>query len=199
MAHTYQVSEKLEGIVSLLKDTESAQRGFILTRQNRYLEAYIAAQADIPKRIRTSVRFDRVDNDKQTPRTRTPWTPDQGQYEEIEETIDLRKKDPTKEAEDFQNAKGLEAAIKVILTDKGKNNMDKSATSSTKWRTRKKAAGKTRQDRGNWRSHRQVDHRHRLCRGLRCRVWIWLLSSPAASPCRCKRSWKDRGKSPTAT
>ena len=38
VAHSHQVLENLEGLISLLKDAETGQRGFLLTRQERYLE-----------------------------------------------------------------------------------------------------------------------------------------------------------------
>src|SRR5215831_11189182 len=48
ISHSYEVLAKLEGLFSLLKDVESAQHGFIVTGNDRYLETYEAAKHDIP-------------------------------------------------------------------------------------------------------------------------------------------------------
>jgi methyl-accepting chemotaxis protein len=124
VTHTHQVLEDLEGILSLLKDTETGQRGFVLTRQERYLEPYSAAQAKIPQRI-NDVRKLTSDNPRQKPRLDALEAAIAQRNEELQETINLRKKDEAKETVDLQNAKGLEAALKIVLTDKGKKYMDK--------------------------------------------------------------------------
>src|SRR5260370_28866565 len=38
VAHTYEVLESLENLLSLMKDTETGQRGFILTRDKQFLK-----------------------------------------------------------------------------------------------------------------------------------------------------------------
>jgi methyl-accepting chemotaxis protein len=124
VTHTHQVLEDLEGILSLLKDTETAQRGFVLTRQERYLEPYNAALTKIPQRIK-DVRKLTSDNPKQKPRLDALEAEIAQRNEELQETINLRKKDEAKDNVDLQNAKGLEAALKIVLTDKGKKYMDK--------------------------------------------------------------------------
>src|SRR5262245_41640335 len=45
VAHTHQVLEQLNGILSSLKDAETGQRGFLLTGEERYLEPYTSAKA----------------------------------------------------------------------------------------------------------------------------------------------------------
>src|SRR5437879_6525969 len=52
VTHTHRVLENLEGIISLLKDTETGQRGFVLTRQERYLQPYNEALTQLPQRIK---------------------------------------------------------------------------------------------------------------------------------------------------
>ncbi|HWY88053.1 MAG TPA: CHASE3 domain-containing protein, partial [Gemmataceae bacterium] len=124
VTHTYQVLENLEGILSLLKDTETGQRGFVLTRQERYLEPYTAAMSKLGPRI-TEVRKLTSDNPKQKPRLDALDTEIATRDEELQETIALRRKDEAKDTIDLQNAKGMEAALRIVLTDKGKKHMDK--------------------------------------------------------------------------
>ena len=124
VAHTYQVLENLEGILSLLKDTETGQRGYLLTRQEDYLTPYHEAQAKIGQRIK-DVRDLTTDNPRQGPRLKDLENVIALRDVELQETIDLRKKDDPRETSDLQKAKGLEAALKIVLTDKGKKHMDK--------------------------------------------------------------------------
>ena len=42
VAHTHEVLENLERIVSQLKDAETGQRGFVITGETHYLEPYSA-------------------------------------------------------------------------------------------------------------------------------------------------------------
>jgi methyl-accepting chemotaxis protein len=123
VAHTYQVMENLEGIISLLKDTETGQRGFVLTREDRYLEPYNAALLKLPQRLK-EVRQLTANNSNQQRRLDLMDPIMAARNEELKETIDLRKKDERKESIDLQNARGLEAALKVVLTDRGKKYMD---------------------------------------------------------------------------
>jgi methyl-accepting chemotaxis protein len=123
VTHTHLVLEKLEGIVSLLKDTESTQRGFLLTRQDRYLEYYNASQAKITPQVKI-VHDETIDNKKQTPRIDALAIMIAARNRELQEAIELRKKDDNKDASDIHNAKGLEAAMKIVLADKSKKQMD---------------------------------------------------------------------------
>ena len=49
--HTHQVLEKLGTILSLLKDAETGQRGYVLTGEEKYLEPYEAAVPQIDRAI----------------------------------------------------------------------------------------------------------------------------------------------------
>ncbi len=49
--HTYQVLGGLEEILSLMKDAETGQRGYLLTGEIRYLEPYNQARSAIQSRI----------------------------------------------------------------------------------------------------------------------------------------------------
>lgn len=49
--HTYQVLGELEEILSLIKDAETGQRGYLLTSENGYLDPYNQARTAIGARI----------------------------------------------------------------------------------------------------------------------------------------------------
>jgi CHASE3 domain sensor protein len=49
VAHSHGVLEHLEHVLSLLKDAETGQRGFVITADDAFLEPHIAAVAEIPK------------------------------------------------------------------------------------------------------------------------------------------------------
>jgi len=103
--------EKMQEILSLLKDAETGQRGFLLTGEERYLEPYTAAIPAIDQAI-ADVR----------------QIPDQGanadllksltetKIAELGETIALRK--------GAAGDAGFKAALEVVKTDKGKQVMD---------------------------------------------------------------------------
>ena len=52
VVHTMQVRASAAGLLSLLKDAETGQRGFVIMQTPEYLEPYTAAIAGIPGRIR---------------------------------------------------------------------------------------------------------------------------------------------------
>ncbi|MDP6513725.1 MAG: CHASE3 domain-containing protein, partial [SAR202 cluster bacterium] len=49
--HTHEVLKGLDSIVSYLKDSETGQRGYLITGENRYLEPYNASLSEIPLAI----------------------------------------------------------------------------------------------------------------------------------------------------
>jgi methyl-accepting chemotaxis protein len=125
VTHTYQVMENLEGILSLLKDAETGQRGFLLTRQERYLEPYKEAQSKIPKRIKDLRELTADNKGLQKERINDLEDLIAKRNEELQKTIELRRQDDAKETADLKNAKHLEEALKIVLTDTGKLHMDK--------------------------------------------------------------------------
>ena len=52
VSHTHQVLEKLEGVLSLLKDAETGQRGYLLTGEDHYLEPYNARTRRAPQAVK---------------------------------------------------------------------------------------------------------------------------------------------------
>ena len=109
--HTHEVLESLERVLGFLKDAETGQRGYVITREDRYLEPYDAALSDIDDEI-AHVRELTIDNPVQTGRIDDlrPLVADK--FAELLETIDLRRDD------------SFETARDVVLTDAGKSIMD---------------------------------------------------------------------------
>src|SRR5262245_27253331 len=57
VAHTQEVIVTLEDVLSLMKDAETGQRGFIITGEEKYLEPYNAAIAAIDGRLKEFARL----------------------------------------------------------------------------------------------------------------------------------------------
>ena len=111
VAHTHQVRIELANLLSLLKDAETGQRGYLLTGEESYLEPYKAALVAI-KATLADVKKLTGDNPNEQRRL-TAMTPlIDSKLAELKQTIDLRR------------GQGLDAALKVVLTNEGKTYMD---------------------------------------------------------------------------
>ena len=111
VTHTFTVLGTLEQLVSHLKDTETGQRGFLITAKEGYLEPYHSGKKAVFKDL------DRVqeltsDNATQQERISKLRPLVQAKFDELADTIELRR------------TKGFDAALAVVLTDEGKVVMD---------------------------------------------------------------------------
>ena len=52
VTHTLEVLKQMEGILSSIKDAESAERGFLLTGDEQYLKPFLQAQSDLPTELK---------------------------------------------------------------------------------------------------------------------------------------------------
>ncbi len=109
--HSYQVLQHVERVLSLLKDAETGQRGFIITGEERYLDPYQVALREMDGEIAT-LRNLTSDNPGQQQRLDSLQKLEQGKLAELQETISLRKE------------KGFEDARMVVASDRGKQLMD---------------------------------------------------------------------------
>ena len=109
--HTYQVLSELEEVLSITKDAETGQRGYILTGESRYLDPYQSAIAKLAQKIK-DVRQLIVDNPGQQRNLETLEPLIRDKLSELKETISLRQ------------TKGLEVALVTIRSDRGKQLMD---------------------------------------------------------------------------
>jgi methyl-accepting chemotaxis protein len=113
--HSYQVLQQAEVVSKLLADAETGQRGFLLTGAERYLQPYTAAIGALGSNF-TRLADLIADNPRQQARLPALRDLARQKTEELAETIALRKE------------KGAEAALAVVLTDRGKNTMDEIRT-----------------------------------------------------------------------
>ncbi len=109
--HTHVVLEGLGGLLSLLADAETGQRGFVLTGENPYLEPYNSAlsRLDAAERELKSLTSDNPNQQRRLDELHRHLAT---KLAVLAETIETRRKG------------GLEAALKVIQSDRGKEAMD---------------------------------------------------------------------------
>jgi PAS domain S-box-containing protein len=106
-----QTLQKLEGVLSSMKDAETGQRGYLLTRRESYLEPYNLAVKKVDQQIAILKRLTVTDpNQQQVLSSLEPLIAQK--LAELQETIVLRKN------------KGFEAAVQVVLTNQGQKLMD---------------------------------------------------------------------------
>ncbi|GEA86715.1 methyl-accepting chemotaxis protein [Cellulomonas cellasea] len=111
VAHTHQVLNGTDAILSSLKDAETGQRGYLITGVDGYLAPYTAAQADVTEHI-DAVRALTSDNAEQQGRLDDLEPLVAAKFEEMQQTIDVR------------DDEGFEAAQAIVLSDAGKAVMD---------------------------------------------------------------------------
>ena len=111
VTHTHEVLVKLEHVLSLLKDAETGQRGFLLTGDERYLEPYRTVEGEIWKETDslTSLTSDNLDQQRSL---RQLARLSHEKLDELQETItDIRQG-------------RREAALQIVRSDRGKRTMD---------------------------------------------------------------------------
>jgi CHASE3 domain sensor protein len=111
VTHTHQVLETMAHALSLMKDAETGQRGYVLTGDESYLEPYRTALGTV-RATMSELRSLTLDNAQH-----------QRRIEEASPLIDARLA-VLQKGIDLRRAQGLDAALKVILTGEGKREMD---------------------------------------------------------------------------
>lgn len=111
VAQDYEVIESLRSVMSLAKDAETGQRGFIITGDAAYLEPYERSTAEIRSAVE---RVDRLSADSVEQQAKISQLSDRvdKKLSELEQTIALRQ------------SSGFEAAQQVVLSGQGKQEMD---------------------------------------------------------------------------
>lgn len=109
---TYAVIDQLSELMSMLKDAETGQRGYLLTGNETYLEPYRLADASIDNVIK-QLRDSTVVDPLQAHRLEQALPLIQSKMAELKQTIELRR------------SQGLDAALKVVTAGQGKAYMDK--------------------------------------------------------------------------
>jgi methyl-accepting chemotaxis protein len=112
VAHTYEVLDNLAGFMAAMKDAETGQRGYVITGQDRYLDPYRNAAALADQNLKNLRRLT-ADNAVQQRRLDAIEPLVASKFAELQGTIALRRD------------KGFETAAREVLTDKGKEAMDR--------------------------------------------------------------------------
>jgi methyl-accepting chemotaxis protein len=109
--HTHETMQAAQSTLSLLKDAETGQRGYLLTGNDHYLDPWRSGSANIKASIE-KLRQLTADNDRQKDNIDQLESQCNLKLAELQQTIDLRTN------------KGLDAAMDVVKSDRGKNYMD---------------------------------------------------------------------------
>jgi signal transduction histidine kinase/CheY-like chemotaxis protein/CHASE3 domain sensor protein len=109
--HSHTVLISLDELLSTVQDAETGQRGYLLTGNDRYLEPYENAVSAVASRIDTVASLTQ-DNAAQQANLAQVRRHIDAKLSELKETIELRRD------------KGADAALAVVLTDRGKVEMD---------------------------------------------------------------------------
>lgn len=111
VSHTYQVLNELEAVLATMTDAETGERGFVITREERYLEPYYSAVARIQAHVETLRRLT-IDNPRQQERIPVLRAKIQAHLDQLEKAIATAR---TGE---------VESARQLIASGLGKARMD---------------------------------------------------------------------------
>ncbi len=111
VVRTHEVLIGAEELFSTLKDAETGQRGYVLTGKDSYLAPYNDSVAALPGQMRELDRLT-VDSPSQNARVAGMKIRVQSKMAELADTIEVRR------------SQGFEAAQAIVLTDRGKSDMD---------------------------------------------------------------------------
>jgi CheY-like chemotaxis protein/CHASE3 domain sensor protein len=112
LTRTVEVLGQIQSIASTLKDAETGQRGFLLTGRENYLEPFLSAKQALPTEL-ANVRVLLADDPAQRGRFESLQAVAADKMQELAETIDLKRAGKT------------DAALAIVLTDRGKSAMDR--------------------------------------------------------------------------
>ena len=111
VSHTHEVLEHIAGVLSMLKDAETGQRGYVITGDEAFLEPYRTGSGDVLNVVK-ELRKLTADNPAQQKRLDSLEAPVAAKLAELKQTIDLR-------------AKGsVDEAFKIVRSGEGKRPMD---------------------------------------------------------------------------
>jgi len=111
VTHTHEVLEHITSVLSLLKDAETGQRGYVITGEETFLDPYRTGSGDVPNVVK-ELRKLTADNPHQQRRIDSMEPLLAAKLAELKQTIDLRGKGNADEA------------VKLIRGGEGKRLMD---------------------------------------------------------------------------
>jgi len=117
VSHTNEVLARLETVLSTLKDAETGQRGYLLTGEVSYLEPYREAVDRLPGQT-IALRQLTLDNPAQTARVLRVDELATQRMAILKRGLDLAGLDPDR-------GRGLSSARQTVLSDEGKEVMDR--------------------------------------------------------------------------
>src|SRR5579872_2726296 len=109
---TRQVVDTIDNLLSSMVDAETGQRGFLLTGRERYLEPYQRAVTGIPALFDRLMRLEESIGQNELKPIQQLRSLGKAKLDELSETIELRRRS------------GLDAALPVVLSGRGKAIMD---------------------------------------------------------------------------
>jgi CheY-like chemotaxis protein/signal transduction histidine kinase/CHASE3 domain sensor protein len=111
IVHSHEVIAALDALLSTVQDAETGQRGFLLTGNEKYLQPYKDALANISSELSAIATLTQDNAHQQTNLGQLKPHVD-AKLAELKQTIDLRR------------GQGATAALAVVNTDRGKVEMD---------------------------------------------------------------------------
>ncbi len=108
---SHQVRLELADVLSVMKDAETGQRGYVISGDESYLEPYKAAVNSLPTTL-ADLRKLTADTPEQQRRLASIAPIIDAKLEELKNIIDLRR------------SQGFDAAAKLVVTNAGKTQMD---------------------------------------------------------------------------
>ncbi|HUZ30527.1 MAG TPA: CHASE3 domain-containing protein [Xanthobacteraceae bacterium] len=109
--HSHQVRLELADVLSVMKDAETGQRGYVITGDESYLDPYKSALNALPATL-ADLRKLTADSAEQQRRLASITPIIETKLNELKAAVDLRR------------AQGFDAAAKLITTNTGKTHMD---------------------------------------------------------------------------
>ncbi|MBI1879988.1 MAG: CHASE3 domain-containing protein [Chloroflexi bacterium] len=109
--HTYRVLDMLGDVLSLIKNIETGQQGYVITGEEGHLAQYNLAVQDLDGKIKTL-------------RILTADDPSQQRRLDTLEPLIASKLAITRQQIDFRRKGGFEVAVNAVLDDEGKKAVD---------------------------------------------------------------------------
>jgi CheY-like chemotaxis protein/CHASE3 domain sensor protein len=122
VAHTIEVTDHLDQLLSMFQDAETGQRGYLLTGDESYLEPYHRAVAGL------QAEFPRL-------RQLMAGKPHQLERLEVLERLSTNKLAELRQTIDLRRAEQIQPALQIVRTDRGKHAMDEIRTTITGLKT----------------------------------------------------------------
>lgn len=111
VAETHEKLIALASVLSLLKDAETGQRGYVLTGDEAYMAPYIEARTALEERL-AALESEAKDDAEDARRVGVLRQHVKSKMDELSQTLELRR------------TQGFDAALAVVKTNKGKQAMD---------------------------------------------------------------------------